>query len=344
MKALYYPDWGKLEIADISQPPLSEGEVLLRVSHCGVCGSELETFRAHSRRRTPPLIMGHEFCGYIEEVRGPKSNWTVGQRVIAHALVHCGRCMPCLRGDTNLCVNRQIFGMHRPGAFAEYVAVPQQVLIPWPEGVSGPTAVLTEPLANGINAMRQSPAARKSRVIVIGAGPIGLMCIFAAKQLYGSSVLVSDLIPERLDAARIVGADKTVNAELQDLHYEAQEYWSGNSPELVIDAVGSAKTKLLSLELVEPGGGVVWVGLHEDVMQLNSYALTLEQKSVSGSYSGSFDDLQQAAQLLASGAMDTSWATQYPLDKGEVGFRDMLSGKDNKIKAVFDIYGHLPKS
>jgi threonine dehydrogenase-like Zn-dependent dehydrogenase len=339
MKALLYADWGKMEIADIPKPQLAEGEVLLRVSNCGICGSELETFRAHSPRRTPPLIMGHEFCGYIEEVRDPKSNWTEGQRVIAHALVHCGRCAPCLRRDTNLCVNRHIFGMHRPGAFAEYVAVPQQVLIPCPEGVPGTTAVLTEPLANGINAMRQSPAARKSRVLVIGAGPIGLMCVFAAKQLYGSSVVVSDLVPERLNAARIVGADKTVNIQLQDLLNETKEYWQGNPPELVIDAVGSARTKLLSLEFVEPGGGVVWVGLHEDTMQLNSYALTLGQKSVSGSYSGSFDDLQQAALLLASGAMDTSWITQYPLDKGEAGFRDMLLGKGDKIKAVLDIYG-----
>jgi threonine dehydrogenase-like Zn-dependent dehydrogenase len=340
MKALYYPAWGKLEIADIPRPRLSEGEVMLRVSTCGVCGSELETFRAHSLRRTPPLIMGHEFCGWIEEVRGPKSHWAEGQRVIAHALVHCGQCIPCLRGDTNLCMNRQIFGMHRPGAFAEYVAVPQHVLIPWPEGLAGATAVLTEPLANGINAMRQSPSGRRSRVLVIGAGPIGLMCIFAAKQLYESSVVASDFIPERLNAAQIVGADKSVNAELADLPHEVSKYWSGNPPELVIDAVGSARTKRLSLELVEPGGSVVWVGLHEDTIQLNSYALTLGQKSVSGSYSGSFDDLQQAVSLLASGAMDTSWVTQYPLDKGETGFRDMLLGKGDKIKAVLDINEH----
>jgi L-iditol 2-dehydrogenase len=343
MKALYYREWEKLEIADVPPPRISEGEVLLRVSNCGVCGSELETFRAHSPRRTPPLIMGHEFCGYIEEVRDPKSNWTKGQRVIAHAIVHCGLCAPCLRGDTNLCINRQIFGMHRPGAFAEYVAVPQQAVIPWPEGLPGATAVLTEPLANGINAMRQSAAVRKSRVLVIGAGPIGLMCIFAAKQLYGSSVIVSDLIPERLNAARIIGADKTVNIGLQDLAPEMKEHWSGNAPELVIDAVGSARTKLLSLELVEPGGGVVWLGLHEDEMQLNSYALTLGQKSVSGSYSGSFNDLQQAALLLASGAMNTSWTTQYPLDRGEAGFRDMLLGTSDKIKAIFNIYEHHPR-
>lgn len=341
MRALYYTDWGKLEITKLPRPQLAAEEVLVRVSHCGVCGSELETFRTYSQRRTPPLIMGHEFCGVIEEVGGMKSNWTEGQRVIAHALVHCGRCAACLRGDTNLCPHRQIFGMHRPGAFAEYVAVPQHVLIPWPEGISGATAVLTEPLANGINAMRQAPTARKSRILVIGAGPIGLMCVFAAKQLYGSSVIVSDLVPERLVAARTVGADKTINVAQLDLAREAREFWSGNAPEVVIDAVGTAKTKRDSLELVEPGGAAIWVGLHEDLMHLNSYALTLEQKSVSGSYSGSFSDFKQAAQLLAAGNLDTRWITQYSLDQAEAGFRDMLLGRQAKVKAVFDMNGHL---
>lgn len=337
MRALYYLDWGKLEVTDVPRPRFADEEVLVRVSNCGVCGSELEAFGNRSHRRAPPLIMGHEFCGYIEEVRGKNSRWIVGQRVIAHAVVHCGQCAACLRGDTNLCGARQIFGMHRPGGFAEFVAVPARVLIAWPEGIPGTTAVLTEPLANGINAMRQAPTARKSRVLIIGAGPIGLMCIFAARQLYGSSVVVSDLISERLEVARTVGADMTVNVALQNLAHEAREYWSGHAPEFVIDAVGSAETKRHSLELLEPGGAAVWLGLNEDLMHLHSYPLTLEQKSVSGSYSGSFNDFEQAAQLLAAGTLNAGWITPYSLEDAEAGFRDMLLGGGGRIKAVFNM-------
>jgi threonine dehydrogenase-like Zn-dependent dehydrogenase len=334
MKALYYPAWGKLEVRDVPIPTLVEGEVLLRVSNCGICGSELETFRDASIRRTPPLIMGHEFCGQVEEVHGAQADRLKGRRVIAHALVHCGECSACLRGDTNLCLRRQVLGMDRPGAFAEYVAVPERVLIPWPEDLPAATAVFTEPLANGINAMRQGPNARRSRVVVIGAGPIGLMCLFAAKRLYHSSVVISDRIPERLDAARMLGADLTVHSSHQDLATETLKYWAGERAEFVIDAVGSSETKLLSLDLVEPGGMVVWVGLHQDRIQLNSYALTLGQKCVSGTYSGSMDDLRQSAQLLAAGDFETSWATRYMLEEGETGFRDMLKGEGNKIKAI----------
>ena len=160
------------------------------------------------------------------------------------------------------------------------------------------------------------------------------MCLFAAKRLYQSSVVISDRIPERLEAALVLGADLTVHASHQNLATETLTYWAGERADFVIDAVGSSETKLLSLDLVEPGGMVVWVGLHQDRIQLNSYALTLGQKCVSGTYSGSMDDLRQSAQLLAAGDFETSWATRYTLEEGETGFRDMLKGEGNKIKAI----------
>ena len=92
MKALNYPAWDRLEIADLPKPVPVEGEVLVRVANCGICGSELETFRGRNPRRTPPIVMGHEFCGHIEQAYGTKREWLPGQAVIAHALIHCGRC------------------------------------------------------------------------------------------------------------------------------------------------------------------------------------------------------------------------------------------------------------
>jgi L-iditol 2-dehydrogenase len=337
MMALHYPAWGELKVVELPRPTLLDGEVLVRISACGICGSELETFRENSARRTPPLTMGHEFCGYIEDAGSARNGWHKGDHVIPHALIHCGQCTPCLRGETNLCRKRQVFGMHRSGGFGEYVAVPEQVLISWPDGVPASTAIFAEPLANGINALQCGPSSRKSRVVVIGAGPMGLMCVCAAKQLYESTVVISDVIQERLNAATTLGANLAVNVSRQDLASEVRNYWNEGQAEFVVDAVGSEETKRLSLELVEPGGTVVWLGLHEDAIQLNSYALTLEQKCVFGSYSGSFHQFRQAAKLLTSGALVTRWATRYALKDGEAGFRDMLAGKGNKIKGILQL-------
>ena len=120
MKTLLYPEHDRLEIAERPDPQPSEGEVLLRVAACGICGSELEAFKKRSPRRIPPLIMGHEFCGVVAEVGSGVRHFTRGQRVISHSLYGCGDCVRCARGDSYLCARRQLFGMHRAGGFAEY--------------------------------------------------------------------------------------------------------------------------------------------------------------------------------------------------------------------------------
>jgi threonine dehydrogenase-like Zn-dependent dehydrogenase len=337
MKALFYPEWGKLDIQEIAHPVLDDGEVLIRVSRCGICGSELDTFRTRSPRRQPPLIMGHEFCGWIEDTKNTQGTWREGQGVIAHAVVHCGHCFPCLRGDTNLCIDRQVFGMHRQGAFAEYIAVPERVLVPWKNDLPADTAVFAEPLANGMNALRQGNSGRRSRVVVIGAGPIGLMCLFAAKRIYGSEVIVADRILERVDAARLLGADLAIHVPEQNLAAAIHGHWSGAAPEYVIDAVGTSETKKTSIDLAEPGGTIVWVGMHDDMMNFSSYGLTLHQKTLAGTYSGSMSDLQHAVQLLSTDHLDTSWATRFPLEEGSAAFQAMLQPTRGSIKAILQL-------
>lgn len=338
MKTLYYPTWQRLEIADLPRPIPGPDEVLLRVAACGICGSELDSFREKSARRTPPLIMGHEFCGEIVNAGSAVSGRHAHEQVIAHSVIHCGQCAACERGDTNLCESRQVFGMHRPGAFAEYVCVPERVLINWSAGLAAAHATLVEPLANGINALRQGKSGRHERVVVIGAGPIGLMCALAALRLYASDVLIADLIPERLDAAQRLGVLRTVNPSATDIVREVSRAWSGKGASHVIDAVGSARTKALALELAEAGGTVVWLGLKDNAIQIDSYSITLRQLMVAGSYAGSIADLKQAADLLTQQPPDLSWVTTYPLDKGETAFYDMLEAQHGKIKGILQMH------
>jgi len=338
MKALYYPEWGRLEIDDLPIPAPRADELLIRVTACGICGSELESFRNRSVRRKPPLIMGHEFCGEVVSAGDGVSGEWYGRRVIAHSVIHCGRCAVCRRGDTNLCSARELFGMHRPGAFAEFVCVPERVAVPWPDGLTPLHASFAEPLANGINAMRQGNSGRRARVAIIGAGPIGLMCALAAMRIFGSEVLIADLIPERLEAAKRLGVTHTVNSAQTELITEISTLWAEKATH-VIDAVGSSRTKNLSLELTEPGGTVVWLGLQDSAISIESFAITLQQLTVSGSYAGTLNDLCAAVDLLVSTQPDLAWAKTYALDRGEVAFRDMLEARGNNIKGILQISG-----
>ena len=216
MRVLNYPAFDQLEIGDQDVAAPRPDEVRLKVAACGVCGSELESFKNHSPRRPPPLVMGHEFCGTVAELGAEVTNVKKGARVVSNSLVPCGQCVRCTRGDTHLCAHRQIFGMHRPGAFAEYVNVPARCLIPWPENLPAEAASLAEPLANGIHIVNLTKNYPAATVLVIGAGPIGLFSQQALQVLRGSKVYVADLSPERLAVAKKLGAAGVINSREQD--------------------------------------------------------------------------------------------------------------------------------
>lgn len=335
MRVLNYPAFDQLEMRDLEVSAPSPDEVRVRVAACGVCGSELESFKNRSPRRPPPLVMGHEFCGTIAEAGAEVRDWKKGARVVSNSLVPCGRCVRCGRGDTHLCASRQIFGMHRPGAFAEFVNVPAHCLIPWPENLPAEAAALAEPLANGIhlvNLTRHLPAAT---VLVIGAGPIGLFAQQVLQVLRGSRVYVADLSPDRLVAAQKLGAAGIINSREQDIAKAMLAATGGEGADIVVDAVGASVTKMTSLDALRPGGVTVWIGLHENALTFDSYNVTLPEKQVLGTYAAKIEELRHALDLMSSGQVDAlTWVKRFPLEEGVTAFRRMLAAQGNDIKAV----------
>jgi L-iditol 2-dehydrogenase len=334
MKTLLYPEYGRLEIAERPKPKLREGEVLLRVAACGICGSELEAFKNRSPRRIPPLIMGHEFCGVVEEA-GPGSRFSAGQRVVSHSLFGCGECVRCARGNAHLCGARQLFGMNRPGGFAEYTTTPASCLVPMPDNLSEAVASLSEPLANGVHVVNLARGLVPSVVAVIGAGPIGLLCQQAFQCLTSADVFVADLVEERLDAAKRLGANEVINSREIDFLSEVDRMTGGEGADVVVDAVGSELSKQQSLAATRPGGMAVWLGLHSSIVTIDSYEITLRERCVQGSYAASLDELAIAVDLLATGRVEgETWVKMFALTDGVEAFNRMLAAHGDDIKAV----------
>lgn len=335
MKALVYPSFDTLEIRDVPEPAPAPGEVVLEVAACGLCGSELETFKNRSPRRMPPLVMGHEFCGVVSAIGDGVDAALRGTRQVANAVVSCGRCLRCRRGDTHLCAERRIFGMHRPGAFAQRVAVPARALIPWPEGIPAAAACLAEPLANGVHIVNLTRHLPAENVLVIGAGPIGLMCQQAFRALRGSRIVTCDLSEGRLAVAARLGA-ATLCSKTADAREEILRRTEGEGADLVVDAAGSAATKQLSLACLRPGGAAVWIGLHADEMALRSYEVTLPEKQVLGTYGARQAELAEALALMRAGSVDVaSWVESASLADAVPVFHRMLRPGEADFKAVF---------
>ncbi len=332
---MIYSDWNRLEIGEVEKPTPAPGELLLRVAAAGLCGSELEAFKKRSPRRTPPLVLGHEFCGQVVAVGTGADPSAIGRKVVANAVVSCGVCPQCRRGNSHLCAERQIFGMNRPGAFAEYVSVPESAALPWPDSLAAQEACLAEPLANGVHIVRLCESLAPTDVLVIGAGAIGLLCQQAFQVMLGARVTVSDVRVDRLEMAKKLGASAVIDSTAEDVVETCGRLTGGVGMDVVVDAVGLSVTKKISLQATRPGGAAVWIGLAENELSLPSFDIILGERAVYGTYGARMDDMRRAIELLDSGAIVTrSWTQVFPLDRGVEAFGRMLEGANRDIKAV----------
>jgi L-iditol 2-dehydrogenase len=335
MLALLYPEYDRLAIAEVPEPQPGPGEVIVEVAACGICGSELGGFAARSPRRQPPLVMGHEFCGRVAALGGGVDGVGVGDRVVVNSVVHCGECALCRRGATHLCQSRQVFGMHRPGAFAERVAVPAGILFPLPPEVSDLQGAMAEPLANALHVLSLAPGNPLESVLVLGAGTIGLLCMQAARAAGTRRVLITDTNAHRLSVARALGANEVADPSAASIVDLARTHSDGLGVDLAIDAVGTPDARRDAIRSVRPGGDVVWIGLHDDEVTLSSFEVVLAERRVSGSYGATDRDIRRAIDLFAAGAIRLDpWVEEHPLSRGDRIFIEMLRQERDAVKAV----------
>lgn len=336
MKALLYSAWDQLEVRDVPEPKPRPGEVVVRVAAVGICGSELEGFSTRSPRRTPPLIMGHEFCGEIHEVGEGVSGYRPGDRVVINSVISCGWCEACRDGQSHLCPEREVFGMKRPGGFAELCAVPVSTLLPLPEKVSPVEGALVEPLANGVHALSLVAQRLPETVLVIGAGTIGLMALQVAKAMGAFRLVCADTNERRLEVAHALGAEPVFNPARSDLVSAVREFTRGRGADVVIDAVGASVTRRQAVAASRPGGEVVWIGLHEDATELSGFDVVLGERRVTGSYAVTPRDLQVAIGLFAHGKIEVApWVRPFPLAEGARVFRELVTAPPEEyIKAL----------
>jgi threonine dehydrogenase-like Zn-dependent dehydrogenase len=336
MKALFYPAWDQLEIRDVLEPLAKPGEVVLRVLAAGICGSELHGFVTHAARRTPPLIMGHEFCGEILTLGEGVEGYRVGDQVVVNSAVACGACEYCQDAQVNLCRNGGVFGAKRPGGFAERVAVPVSTLMPMPEGITPLQASLAEPLANGVHALGLTRQRFPERFVIFGAGTIGLFVLQVARASGALRILVVDVSDARLAVADRLGASAVVNAKKADPLTFIRDSLRGRGADVVVDAVGAAETRRAAITATRPGGEIVWLGLHDDPTDLSGFDVVLREKYIYGSFAVTARDLRTALALFAAGKVTLEpWVRTFPLTEGVRVFRQLVtSPPDDYIKAV----------
>jgi threonine dehydrogenase-like Zn-dependent dehydrogenase len=323
-------------------PQLAPGEVLISVAAVGICGSELSGFLGHNSLRVPPLIMGHECAGQVVQGAGETfatgDTATVGARVTFNPLIPCGDCDQCVWARPNLCRQRQLIGAHRPGAFAQYVAVPARQCYPLPRELSLVAGSLVEPLACSIRAVGLARVQPFERLLILGAGPIGLCAVAAARAQGVEQIFVSDVATQRLEIALRWGASAAINAREQDALGFVRDRYPGGV-DCVIDAVGATPVRAQAIRAVRPGGRIVLIGLHDEESVLPTNYLIRQEITLAGSFAYTETDFTQAIDLLARGAVRPSgdWLEERPLSDCPSAFAELVDGKARAAKIVLTV-------
>ncbi|UCE32780.1 MAG: alcohol dehydrogenase catalytic domain-containing protein [Burkholderiales bacterium] len=319
-----------MQLLERPEPAAADREVVLKIEAVGICGSDMHAYHGHDPRRKPGLVLGHEFAGTIVDSRS--ADHPVGARVTGNPLITCGVCEYCVGGRNNLCANRTMVGMTRPGAFAEFMSIPGASLIDLPGELSPVKAALTEPAATAIHAINRSlPVLNRPllecRALVLGGGAIGMLAALMIRHHGSRGAVVTEVNPKR---RRMIEAH--AGAATLDPRTDAPEE---SAFDFVFDAVGSKATRTAALTAVKPGGVVMHVGLQDWDSEIDMRKLTLAEIALLGAYTYTTADLRAAVRLLHEGAFgDLDWVETRALAEGPQAFSDIAAGNTAAAKVV----------
>lgn len=336
MKAVVWLGPRQMEIQEVSGPTPSAGEVSIKVEAVGICGSELSGYLGQNSLRVPPLIMGHEFSGRVAALGEGVTEVRVDDLVTVNPLITCGQCVFCQQGLENLCAQRKLIGAHRSGAFAEFVIAPAANCLQLPATFNPLSGSLAEPLACGVRSALVGGVGPGGRVLIIGAGTIGLMSMAAVRKVGGNVTLVSDVHPGRLATATAWGAEATCDARATDIATLAHELTSGLGVDVAIDAVGSHVTRQTAVKAVRAGGQVVLVGLHEAESPFEANFIVRSEIQISGSFAYTPANFAQAVEMLLAGEVRPSeqWLEERSLTDCAAAFAQLVDAPSAAAKIV----------
>lgn len=327
-----------VEVCEVPKPTCGRADVLIRVHHAGVCGTDLHIADwdewAQGRIR-PPVVLGHEFADEIVEIGRdvPTGQFQVGQLVTAEGHIICGHCRQCRTGNGHICQRTEIIGVDRDGAFADLVAMPALNAMPL-DGIPTTTGAIMDPLGNAFHTVL-SPEIAGSTVLVLGCGPIGCFAVGVARAAGAARVLASDVNPVRLDLARRMGAHTLLNAATEDVVSRVASATDGEGADLVCEMSGHPSALRQAFRCVRLGGRVHLLGLPKGEVPLNlSSDVIFKGVTVYGVVGRRmFETWHQMRSFLGSGLLDPTPVIthRFPLGRIDDALEAIRSGAAGKV-------------
>lgn len=311
MKAAVFKEVGTpLVVENVPDPEPDPRGLVMKVAYCGVCGTDLHATREGLTTACCGQILGHEYVGEVAEVGAQaEGDWQIGDKVCALPFIACGHCLPCAAGRFFECQDKKVAGVDAPGGYAEFVATGAQETIRLPDGLDLESAALVEPLAVGIHAVRVANLKAGSRVMVIGAGPIGLTVALWARFFGAREVVVSELAPSRADLAVKMGATRVIRPDPSGGAEQLLEQFidvAGGYPEVIFECVGAPGLLQQCIEMAPQRGQIVPVGVCEQPDNIMPFFGLIKELQIQFAIAYTRDDFDTCLAMLAEKRIDVS--------------------------------------
>jgi L-iditol 2-dehydrogenase len=340
MKAAIMHNTREIRIEELPVPTIGQGEVLVKVMAVGICGSDLHYY-THGRIGKyvveKPIILGHECAGDIAAVGSHVSRFKVGDRVAVEPGVTCGHCEACKEGRYNLCPDVQFLATPPvDGAFVQYIKIREDFVFSIPDELSYEEAALIEPFSVGIHAATRTKLQPGSTIAIMGMGPVGLMAVAAAKAFGADTIIVTDLEPLRLDAAKQMGATHIINVRDQDPVREVKQITNGQGVDVAWETAGNPKALQSALGSLRRGGKLAIVGLPaQDEIPLNVPFIADNEVDIYGIFRYA-NTYPKGIKFLAAGIVDATKliTDKYALDQTQEAMERALNYKSECLKVI----------
>jgi len=341
MKVLLMEEYKKLQFTDFPDPGIEDAhDILVRIKAVAICGSDVHGYDGSTGRRQPPIVMGHEAAGEVVQTGGAVTSFKKGDRVTFDSTIYCGECFYCRNGMANLCDNRMVLGVscgeyRRHGAFAQYVVIPERIVVPLPSDLSFEEAACTEPVAVAAHAVRMTPIALNDTVAVVGSGLIGNLVIQILKNSGSGRIIALDTDPSRREFAKSFGLDAVLDPADPDLDKKIKELSSGRGVDRVIEAVGATEPIKTAVSIVRKGGSVTLVGNVSPAVEIPLQAVVSRQINLQGSCAIS-GEYPIALNLMARRKINVKsiLSATAPLSEGEAWMNKLYRREGNLLKVV----------
>lgn len=339
MKAIQITEPGKIEIINKEMPAAKEGEALLKVLYCGICGADVASYTGNQPFTTYPRIPGHEFSAQIVEIGENDRGMKKGDIVTANPYFNCGKCYACKRNIVNACTDNQTMGVQRDGSFQDYITMPAERLIAG-KGLGAKELALIEPFSISCHALSRAKINQGDNLLIMGAGPIGLFALIKAKSM-GVNAVVADMLPSRLSLAKAYGADLTVNVKEQDLHSECAASTNGNGFDVCVEACGAPETFLNCIDEAAHGANIILIGNGKRETTFVHSVILKKELNLFGSRNAFTKDFEELIELVSQGGAEIMQMVSgvYDMQDAQSAF-DALAHNDGSLaKLLINIGG-----